>query len=217
MIIALLSTKGGCGKTTITFNLCDSFARKNKKALAIDCDHRQALITVCESLEEVNKLRFAATKIQSLDDIEGIKNIETKYDYVLVDTDPVLEDVQRNIILMAKMVIIPITPSPLDYIEAQKTINVLLQGKQYNEDLQIYCLMNRFSQRRRNSNILLEQLKVLKEYGVKIFEQTIGDRASFSNLMAGSSYDLERNGKGTQEIDNLSKEVSKILRRKNHG
>lgn len=217
MIIALLSTKGGCGKTTTTFNLCDSFSRIKKKALAIDCDHRQALITVCKNLEENNKLRFAATKITSLDDIENIKKIESEYDYIVIDTDPVLEDIQRNIILMAHMVIIPITPSPLDYIEAQKTVNILLQGKRYNEELQIYCLMNRFVQRRKNSNILIEQLAILKEYDVKIFKQTIGDRASFSNLMAGSSYDLERSGKGTQEIDNLAKEILKILRRKNHG
>jgi chromosome partitioning protein len=217
VIIALLNTKGGCGKTTTTFNLCDSFARKNKKVLAIDCDHRQALITVCKSLQEGDKLRFAATKIKSLEDIENIKTIESEYDYVLIDTDPVLEDIQRNIILMARMVIIPITPSPLDYIEAQKTINILLQGKQYNENLQIFCLMNRFSQRRRNSNILLEQLNILKEYDVKIFKQTIGDRTSFSNLMIGSSYDLERNGKGTQEIDNLTKEISAILRRLSYG
>lgn len=129
-IIAVAQQKGGAGKTMITVQLGVALAAHGKIAL-LDIDPQA-------SLTAWGRLRAAAPKASADVDIVTIsgwrlanelERLQKTYDYVLVDTPPVIDSDARRAIRAADLVLVPLNPSPPDLWAAEGTLKLAAEER----------------------------------------------------------------------------------------
>ena len=110
MIIAFTSYKGGVGKTTLSENIAVCFAHAGKSVCILDAD------------ETSNSAAWGKLRNESLPKIDvyqetdkdeipfRIKELNDKYDFVIIDSPPSTDPISDGIIIMSHLVIAPITP-----------------------------------------------------------------------------------------------------------
>lgn len=126
-IISCLNLKGGCGKSTICLNLAACLSTHKYNVLVVDLDPQQSLTRWSKQaekgLEYVHPL--------SLDDKNPAKQFKIKLDklitgtksnLVLIDGPPQLEAAALLAALVSDLILIPVTPSPLDIWAAEAAV-----------------------------------------------------------------------------------------------
>jgi chromosome partitioning protein len=130
-IISCLNLKGGCGKSTICLNLAACLSGHKYKVLVIDLDPQRSITrwskqakTLESSLStEVYPLKLDSKRpaLQFRTDIETLI-AETGSNLILLDTPPQLEDAALLAALISDLILIPVTPSPLDLWAAEAAV-----------------------------------------------------------------------------------------------
>lgn len=132
-VIAILNSKGGCGKTTLSTNLASSLQRKDKKVLLVDTDHAQASARDWHAAKPDNTLPCIA--LDRANSFQTLASVAKGYDFVVVDGAAKLEDIIATAVRIADLVLIPVQPSPYDLwaaselVEMIKTRQTLTDGK----------------------------------------------------------------------------------------
>lgn len=124
--IVFAATKGGVGKTTLTFNVAVEAAKKHQVLLA-DLDPQRSLKTMWERRGELLNPRLVS-KVDNL--AHSIKLLtEAGYDreFMLVDTPGSLMPIIRDAIAAADLVVLPVQPSPMDWT-AQEAVADLIES-----------------------------------------------------------------------------------------
>ena len=125
-IISCLSLKGGCGKSTICLNLAACLSSQSK-VLVIDLDPQRSVTRWSKQSKDfslhVFPLDLAAKNpaIQFKKDIERLTN-NTKSKLVVIDAPPQLQDAALLSALVSDLILIPVTPSPLDIWAAEAAV-----------------------------------------------------------------------------------------------
>jgi len=129
-VIAVAQQKGGAGKTMLAAQFAVALAGEARVAL-LDIDP-QASLTVW------GKLREAATKAGHHVPVETVsgwrlanelEKLKATYDYVLIDTPPVIDNDARRAIRAADLVLIPLNPAPPDLWAAEGTLKLAAEEK----------------------------------------------------------------------------------------
>ncbi|MGA8164591.1 MAG: ParA family protein [Waddliaceae bacterium] len=132
-IISCLNLKGGCGKSSTIVNLGGILVDKKKRPILIDLDEQQSATQW--STQGGDKFPFpviplsikTAAKVKG--QIERLSN-KHKADIILIDTPPQLEDDALIAALLSDVVLIPVSPSPLDLWAARKVIDTIKEARQ---------------------------------------------------------------------------------------
>lgn len=155
MIIAVMSNKGGVGKTTISINIAFALARRNKRVGLIDIDFHGANVPIMLSLNKKPEITadgiipvrvFKNIEIMSLalllrkDDDPCLWSGETKKhmviqmfksvlwsnpDVFVIDTPPSLGDENLVVAELANKIVIVTTAHPASQYDVRKMIRVL--------------------------------------------------------------------------------------------
>lgn len=129
-IIAVAQQKGGAGKTMVTVQLGVALAQSGKVAL-LDIDPQA-------SLTAWGRLRESAAKAQKGLDVFSIsgwrlaaelERLKAEYDYVLIDTPPVIDSDARRAIRGADLVLVPLNPAPPDLWAAEGTLKLAAEER----------------------------------------------------------------------------------------
>ncbi|MGO9818229.1 MAG: ParA family partition ATPase [Acidocella sp.] len=129
-VIAVAQQKGGAGKTMLAAQFAVALAGDGRVAL-LDIDP-QGSLTVW------GKLRDAAAKAAHHVPVETVsgwrlanelEKLRTAYDYVLIDTPPVIDSDARRAIRAADIVLIPMNPAPPDLWAAEGTLKLAAEEK----------------------------------------------------------------------------------------
>lgn len=110
-VIALSSTKGGTGKTTLTAALAVRAAEESKRVALIDLDPQESLIAWWERRGKLKNPKLFELEATA----EGIELLMKEgWEWVFIDTSPAkLEFIEPGIVA-ADLVLIPCRPSPKD-------------------------------------------------------------------------------------------------------
>ncbi len=129
-------SEGGAGKTTLTLNLAAGFVELGRRVQVIDADPqgsatRWAMRRDGEHLAPIHQLPVedeqAAGRFST-----ALRRLakKTAADCVFIDCPPGLPTAAIAALLLADLVLIPVTPSPLDLWAAEKALELVSDARQ---------------------------------------------------------------------------------------
>lgn len=126
MIIGVVNSKGGVGKSTIAVHLAVWAAERGMKTVLVDSDVQGSSSGwIAVAAPEVRLER-----LQTPDDvIEGLNRLAKAAGLVIVDGPAGLSEVTRAIMLCADRVLMPCGPSALDVRAADEALRALRQAQ----------------------------------------------------------------------------------------
>ena len=158
-VITICQQKGGTGKTTLAVHLALAFAKlHNLKIAIIDTDPQGSLgkwfVVRSEKKVSNENLTFKTASLWGAQ--YESKTLKKDHDIVIIDTPPKIESDARPSIEAADLVLIPVTPSHVDFWATEAIIEIAKKaGKK------IFIQINRANERSKLVKKLMNILRVL--------------------------------------------------------
>ena len=191
-VITIAQQKGGSGKTTIAANLAAVFSLKNNLHTTIlDTDPQGSLgkwfMMRLEKLKDKNTIEFKTASLWGAQ--YEAKTLKEKSDIIIIDTPPKIDADGRPAIQIADLVIIPISPSQVDFWATESIIELAKREKK-----EILILINRANAK---SKLIREAVKFVKDMNVSSAKTILGNRQIFvSSMGVGlTAVEKQRTGK----------------------
>ena len=194
LTIAVISQKGGTGKTTLTLNLAVAAEIAEQAAVVVDLDP-QASAKGWHDHRNADPIVVSAQASRLHEVLKTAR--EHGAGLVVIDTAPHSESAALAAARAADLVLIPCRPGILDLraIEASKDISALAKAK-------AAAVLNAVPPR---GTLADEAEEAIKSFGLTVSPARIGQRMAFiHSLTAGQTVlEYEREGKAAQEIKTL--------------
>ena len=207
-VITIAQQKGGSGKTTIAANLATVFSIKhNLCTVILDTDPQGSLgkwfLMRKDKLKDKNTIEFKTASLWGAQ--YEAKSLKQKSDIVIIDTPPKIDADGRPAIEIADLVVIPISPSQVDFWATESIIELAKREKK-----EILILINRANAK---SKLIHEAIKFVDRMKVKKAKTILGNRQIFvSSMGLGLTVvEKQRTGKGCLEMLALAKEIKSFL------
>lgn len=187
----IAQSKGGVGKTTMTFVLAVEATRNGLATLVIDADHSQKSLTAI-----MNKRSVAAPALATVRDggiADALQDATVRsYDRIFVDAPPLLNVDVQELVRAVDKVVMPIQASPLD-VEASAPLLQAVQAVGRSYCYVINAADGRRSVVRQVHSVLAAQHPVAP---------IVGDRADFVTAVgAGQApFEFSPSSKAAKEI-----------------
>lgn len=212
-LIALISQKGGAGKTTVTMQLAAGLAARGHVVGVVDLDPQESALRWAESA--LPDKPFPATVVPMTGDVdalrEALNDFVRKRDFVLFDCPPSIEHPHALAALqLADLAVVPVVPSPPDLWSARAVERLILQQMDRNRALKGVLLPNRV-QRTALSGTVLE---VMRDFTLPVLDTPLYQRNAYAqSAVTGSSvFQLGRAAEAAQqEVDRLAAAVTELL------
>ena len=206
-IVAIVSQKGGSGKTTLALHLATAAIAAKKKALVIDMDPQATASAWADwrgnFLPEVvtsPPARLART-IEKARARDGI-------DFFVIDTPPHADAAAREAIKLADVVLVPSRPRAFDLHALEATAEMTGAA-----DKQGHVLLNAVPAGA--TRLVADAEKVVADMGLATCPVRFGDRADFhrSSQSGEVAAEIDLRGKAAQEVSALWKWIDKQLKK----
>lgn len=221
-IITVASTKGGVGKSTLTFNLATFLLNNGKKVAILDAD-AQGTLTKCSKvreymMEQGDELKPLFVAGVSSEALFEIANDKKQQGYIVFVDSPGTDDMNmRSSLLRSDMILTPCSTSAVELWEVETLMAKLkklrsIQGRK----IPLMILFNRLSSRYAASSVqeatqFFDQNDIYPDY---ILKNIVSERVSFKNALKFGKGVVEytpKDEKAIQEIENCSNEILNII------
>jgi chromosome partitioning protein len=199
--LVVASSKGGCGKTTLSTCLAVNLAGLGYRVAAVDADRNQALATWYKTAGAPS---LTCTSCISQDEIVGHVMAQTEtHDVVLIDTAGFENQTAIFAMGAADMVLIPVMPDRNSVLEARKTARQLVSVSQIaRRPIAYRCLLSRWNPRGLAERATLEDLEAMELQSLK---QHLPELSAFKKATFGG--ELPRSGAIGLTIDRIIDEL----------
>src|SRR5271166_2154492 len=194
--VAILSGKGGSGKSTIALHLAVAAERRGHSVAVLDVDPQASSATWADSRES------ETPSVTSLQPSRIAKALETAKEagasLAIIDTAPHSADAAMIAAEAADLVLIPCRPGILDLRAIGTTARIVkLAGKP------AFVVLNTIPPRA--SNVLADARAAVAVHGLDVAPVAIQQRAAYAHaLTAGqTAQEYEEDGKAAEEITAL--------------
>ena len=203
-VITICQQKGGTGKTTLAVHLALAFAKlHNLKIAIIDTDPQGSLGKWFEVRSEKKVSNENLTfKTASLWGAQyESKALKKDHDIVIIDTPPKIESDARPSIEAADLVLIPMTPSHVDFWATEAIIDIAKKAEK-----KIFIQINRANER---SKLVKKTHEYINTINVKSTNTLIGHRQIYASSMGEGKTAIEKQKKSNavEEIKKLSEQI----------
>lgn len=194
-ILALVSQKGGAGKSLISAHLAVAFEEIGIKTVVIDLD-RQESITQWGASRKVEAPTVVAGRSERLALMLDTAR-RNEMDLIIIDTPPHSDRNALSAVSLADMVLIPIRPEIFDLRAVRETVEILQIVKKQRAAA---IVLNAVPPSRRG--LADEAEEAAKRYGIDVAPIRLTSRAAFSDALV--------NGQGVTEFDPKGKAADEI-------
>lgn len=193
--IALVSQKGGVGKTVLASNLAIAAAEAGRRTIVLDLDDQRSIVQWAGRRKE----RHARLDVAQLDDVAQLPAIRVelakKYDVLILDCPGRFDTGNRIAMENVDLALIPARPAILDIQAAQTTVRALVALRRRFAFVLNQCPVQPNNPRAKNAAMGLQMLGVLAE-------PFVVQRADYQDAIAY--------GQGVVEWDGASKAAAEI-------
>ncbi|ERK06206.1 Chromosome (plasmid) partitioning protein ParA [Pantoea sp. AS-PWVM4] len=199
-IISFLNPKGGSGKTTVTINVSSCLAASGKRVAVVDTDPQMSLT----NWNRNEKARFDVYTASSEKDVYQVRKELSEYDYVIIDGAGSLSVITSAAVMVSDLIIIPVTPSPLDF-SASGSVVTVLEAQAYNRPVEARFLITRKIEQAKMLSVLKDSIA---QTGIKALKTAINQRQSYvKSVLDGDSVFETSDGAAKGEIQILTREI----------
>lgn len=199
-IIAFLNPKGGSGKTTATINVSACLASSGHRVAVIDTDPQMSLT----NWNKAGKAAFDVFTASSEKDVYQVRKDLSDYDFAIIDGAGSLSVITSAAVMVSDLIIIPVTPSPLDF-SAAGTVVTVLEAQAYNRPVEARFLITRKIEQATMLGVLKNSIA---QTGIKALKTAITQRQSYvKSVLEGESVFDTTDGAAKGEIQILTREI----------
>lgn len=202
--IAILSQKGGTGKTTLSLHLAIAAGLARQAAVVIDLDPQASAAGWKDSRKSDEPVVVAIPATRLPQALEAAANGGA--DLVVIDTAPYSGEVALAAAEAADLVLIPCRPGILDLRAIGATARIVkLAGKP------AFVVLNTIPPRA--SNMLADARAAVAVHGLDVAPIAIQQRAAYAHALTvgQTAQEYEQDGKAAEEITALYAWVQKVI------
>ncbi|CDK23758.1 partitioning protein ParA (plasmid) [Erwinia amylovora LA635] len=175
-------------------------ARAGYNIAVVDTDPQMSLT----NWSKTGNAAFDVFTAASEKDVYGIRKDLAEYDFTIVDGAGSLSVITSAAVMVSDLVIIPVTPSPLDFSAAGSVVTVL-EAQAYSRKVEARFLITRKIEQATMLKVLKESIK---DTGVNPFRTAITQRQIYvKSILDGESVFESNDGAAKGEIEMLTKEI----------
>lgn len=208
-VIALLSQKGGVGKTTVTMQLAEGLAGAGYRIAVCDLDPQESAARWAAAASASEP--FPASVRSMRGDLETLSSEVDGHarhaDMVLLDCPPSIEHPHTLAALeLADLILIPVVPSPTDLWSTRAVERLVVATMARRPGLQGALLPNRVQR----TALAGDVLEILGEFSLPVVSASLSQRNAYaqSAVEGGTVYRLGRSAEqAREEVDRLVEAV----------
>jgi chromosome partitioning protein len=208
MIVALLTQKGGVGKTTLALHLAGAWARQGCRVTVIDADPQGSALDWSEQRAKEGSPRLFGVLGLARDTLHReAPEIARGVDHVVIDGPPRIAGLMRSALLAADLVLVPAQPSPFDGWASGEMLNLIREARIFRPELVARFVLNRCAAR---TIIARETGDALAEHDPPLLAARIGQRVAFADAARTGQlvFEVESGGAAAREITALAAEIA---------
>jgi chromosome partitioning protein len=210
MIVAVLTQKGGAGKTTVALHLAGELERKGASVLLIDADPQGSALDWAEQRARDGRPRlFGIVGLARETLHREVPELAKPVDHVVIDGPPRSAALVRSAILAADMVLIPVQPSAFDVWASQVVLGLIREASAYKPQLRGIFVINR---RVIGTRIAREVRKAIGDLGIPALGGSLAQRVIFAET-AGTGMlaaEIDPRSAAAREVAEVTTELLQV-------
>lgn len=211
MIISIVNSKGGSGKSTISTNLAAVFAAEGKEVLLIDADPEQhtSINWVADRPEGLPKIHAVNLPARNL--VIEANTLQNKWGVIIIDGGARIAEHSHAAVAVADWLIIPCRPSKADMDATAQFLNVVRADMVRRPSLKGGLLLSMLQE---GTAIAEAARKQIAEWDFPAFESVIHHRVAFVEaLWSGmSAGEYQPKGAAADDIRNFYREFQEVTK-----
>jgi chromosome partitioning protein len=212
MVISVTNLKGGVGKTTLSVNVAVGLALKGYSVCLVDSDREQRSATEWRDNRTKETPHVTVVSVSEKQFTSEIKALRAKFDIVLIDGVPQLSELAQYTIGVSDLVLIPITPSLIDYRGFETFFRKYTEIKMMKEEIGGKVVGAVVMNRVQRNRLVNEIPEAVESYGIRLMKNRIADRLAYKDTFTEGLSVLEyRDEKAKDEVQGLVDEIAIIL------
>jgi chromosome partitioning protein len=204
--VAVISQKGGTGKTTLALNLADGLSRRGR-VLIVDADPQNSL----SQWVAMSDSRYQLPEVQKVDGPPAISIHQSSdtYDFVVIDCPPAIHSKEVvDLLGVVDIALIPVLPSPIDLWASVEMIKLTKKIESVNKKLSAFMVLNQVEPKSALSRAMTDALAALD---TPVLAAKVSRRAAFKNA-AVEGVSVYRLGKrGDAAVNDIEGIVEELL------
>lgn len=203
-VIALISQKGGSGKTTLAIHLAAAFVAGGYNTLLLDLDPQASAAEWKDARQNKAPVVMAVPAARMQKVMEEAEGANT--DMLIIDTAPHSEASALTAARAADLILVPCQPSIMDLRAMRKTAELLHHVKK-----PVHAVLNAVSQHEGVSDGAAEA--ITQSFSIPVADIRIADRVAFNRCLIGgeAAQEYEPDGKAAREITKLYKWTCRLV------
>jgi chromosome partitioning protein len=214
MKIAVTNLKGGVGKTTIATNLAAALTMRGKTVCVVDTDLNQHSSMEWATNRSEDKPHVSVFGIMGGQLTAEIKKLRESYEYVILDGTPHVSELAKRTMIVADIVVIPISPSIYDFRAFEAFLEHLEEVNRNREEYGLertksVVVMNRMNDRAKIGHQIVE---AVKHYDVQILNTRLVNRTAYADTATDGIGVVEgKDPKAKEEFFRFTDEIENIV------
>lgn len=211
-IIALASSKGGVGKTTLSMNLAAGLARRGG-TMVVDADPQQSAGQWWQ-VAEGKGLGFGIAQAHE-ETGDAIAEAGRAHRYVVVDCPPSFAAPQTQEALReADLLLVPMQPSPVDLWSGTHVVKWVSLARRVNAGLSAWIVLNQVEP---NTRLWKDVKEAMDELGLPSLRTTVRRRAAFRNAALTGATVYAIGSRGTAAAEEIEAVITEVLNHDDEG